>query len=361
MRKKWYIILIAFVSCAQSKQEYSDYQAYYENISSLLRIDAYAYLNKKLIEQRINGKKWCTHTTYRESILKSIPIAIKTVYERKDVNEVISFDRTDIKNYTNANYNALVLYNIINVLLNLSDPKFNKLNKILLNCENLSHAVLDFTKELLVANFNGIDKLRLEKSIKDISEYDSALNLISYIACINSNLTNNKTMIEICPKLQANKITPQELCWVHPYEYKHLENAKLRYSILRQDSINQIVEYDVKFHINNGKLCIDENAFFTSILNMNNDAESRIKKDKNYILDTMLKKATDKQEQTKIKKLQNTDYWYMTINALGKYERIVMQYMQKELYPQKNYKTYFTIPEYDQKRTLQEIMNDLDM
>ena len=343
------------------------YKAYYENINDLMRIDAYTYFNNQIVKEIINSKistgksKWIIEGKYRSGICKEIPRAIKTILDKKDVQEVIYFDGTDIKDYTCANYNALVLYNAINVILHIYDPKFDLLNKELNAISEKNNAnyeqtkiVLDYTKKLLETHFHDIDKTLLEKSIKDITEYDKSLNIAIYIANIREYLRRNEKYKE-GPK--PTKITPKQQ--KNHWNVIRLEYENFIYTIMKIANGDQIAEYDITLYINNGKLYISKHDFEQYIKETNYYADKRIREYKDMILQTML--SCKHCKKCKICKSWKKDYNEMSWNDKIRYEDLVEKYMKKEEYPKGKYRTYFTLYDFTVKRALQEIMQDLDI
>ena len=164
-----------------------------KNISELINvfnnISWRIMANNKIVDEDKNS--WITKQKYNESIVKVIAKAVadcitdKNEFANKNANDVITFNVT-AKNYTKANWNAVVLWNYLHIL------KYDYLNNINSNQDEifkeLKTRICDNYPSEGVSNLEG----KINRAIIDIKEYDKALSLKAEMALFNQVYVNTR-------------------------------------------------------------------------------------------------------------------------------------------------------------------------
>ena len=89
-------------------------------ISQIQRIDLKIAMNNIIVKSKAEymktrTNKWFVADKYFESITEAIPNAICKIMSNPEQEKTFSFGSLDLSNYTQANYNALFLYNLITI------------------------------------------------------------------------------------------------------------------------------------------------------------------------------------------------------------------------------------------------------
>ena len=145
--------------------------------------------NNKIVDADKNS--WITKQKYNTSIVKVIAKAIakavadcitdKNEFANKNANDVITFNVT-AKNYTKANWNAVVLWNYLHIL------KYDYLNNI--NCNQ--DEIFNELKTRLCDNYPSEGVSNLDGEIIDIKGYDEALSLKAEMELFNRVYKNTR-------------------------------------------------------------------------------------------------------------------------------------------------------------------------
>ena len=149
-----------------------------KNISELINvfnnISWRIMANNKIVDADKNS--WITKQKYNESIVKVIAKAVadcitdKNEFANKNANDVITFNVT-AKNYTKANWNAVVLWNYLHIL------KYDYLKNVNRNQDEIFKEL----KTRICNNYpsEGVSNLagEIDKAIVVIQDYDKALSL----------------------------------------------------------------------------------------------------------------------------------------------------------------------------------------
>ena len=174
MKKLWLMILcfqsLENIGFGASRIETTD-----DIISQTQKLDLKIMMNNIIVKSKANGirtKKhnWFENEKYFKSITEEIPLAINQMLKNKCKENVFTFGDLDLSNYTQGNYNALFLYNLVKCTIEYLDAGYTD-GKVL----------LERTKNVIEENFKNIDLTKLQKSLSDIRAYDKEFNIIRIV------------------------------------------------------------------------------------------------------------------------------------------------------------------------------------
>ena len=150
------------------KIEDIDSSSYGNLAQKLVGIECAIKLNNAIA---LNPHAWYAKPKYRDSVVKQIKEAIikkisgeldnRYKYNGNEKESIVIFPGTDIKKYTRANYNALVLYNFIDECENSNTITEEYINK----CINVRVKAIKATYK------DDINENTLEAAVRDVKEY----------------------------------------------------------------------------------------------------------------------------------------------------------------------------------------------
>ena len=138
----------------ESKLQLTDEQ--FKKLQSKLAYIDYAITANNAIALEKDRSKWYTNIKYRKSIINEIGHAIEKCLlgqNKKENGIVVFWDKMSPKDFTQANYNAWLLYNYVDTVI--TTKKDVTLDEVASKLEK----------------YNDVDKDRLEKAKHDINKY----------------------------------------------------------------------------------------------------------------------------------------------------------------------------------------------
>ena len=235
-------------------------------VSQIQNIDLKIIMNNKIAKAKFNSMKthtsyWYTKDIYFQSITSEIPKAISTIMNKNASHgKFFKFYDSDLSNYTQANYNALFLYNLI----------YHTIKYIMDGGHEVSNLMTE-TENIIMMNFQNIDTNKLKKAMADITEYDRVLDIIDIVDefyCINKEigmaregksevLLGNSSYITSSSSLRFNvgetdKVSAMSQLPSIKY-YVFIESAKYPYNIK---------EVELCFKVINGIVKLDQGETF---------------------------------------------------------------------------------------------------
>ena len=142
-------------SYAAEKVKLSDTQ--FKKLQSKLAYIDYAITANNAIALEKDRTKWYTNDKYRKSIINEIGFAIEKCLlgNEKDGNGIVIFYKgMTPKNFTQANYNAWLLYNYVDTVITTNKT-----------------ATLQEVADKIQKHYPKVDNSKMTKAIKDINEY----------------------------------------------------------------------------------------------------------------------------------------------------------------------------------------------
>ena len=165
--------------------------------------------------------KWIKNEKYYDSVVKVMGKAIadcvtdSNEFKDKKQGDIIWFDGTDPEQYSQANFNAVFLYNFIFVYMNNDVQDQEELDELI---ETLQSNIVEHYKTNYISGDIERFTRMLEKAKNDITKYDQALGLCSIMYEFKSM---NKSYKEYN---YVNNLAPY-IAKIEPNDTKNIDNA----------------------------------------------------------------------------------------------------------------------------------------
>ena len=195
----------------------------FKKLQSRLAYIDYAITANNAIALEKDRTKWYTKLKYRKSVINEIGHAIEKCLlgENMYVNDVVVFyENMDPKGFTQANYNAWLLYNYVDQVIRT-------------NIDVTLYKVADTIKGSYT-----VDKAKMNKAIHDIGEY---LKINELNVCLMRAYENNK-------KTTRYEQMTYENCYSN-FQYKEIKGNKTRKLFTYEGGLDFSWSDDLKYRV----------------------------------------------------------------------------------------------------------------